>query len=239
MGADLEMKMRSYTLIGLLALCLPLLAACGNGGDAKDALSSLKAGKGLLTMTVPGQHKGTANLASLDPATAATLRSALEKGGQPALAVGIPTLGYVNIMGVYGQNGPVQTWASQTYETVSLNNGILVATRGFGPDLMTAVAPDLTQVSRASGSFHRIYYYLDGADQTVSTNYDCDFAPAGKETITVLGKAYATRKVTESCLGPQTPFENTYWFDASGRLRQSAQRMTPGLAPVMLQRVID
>lgn len=239
MGAGLEMKMRSFSLLGLLCLCLPLLAACGNGDEALDARNSLNAGKGLFSVVLAGKGKPVPVLTNLDPAIGTPVRTALEQSGLPAIAVGLPGRGYLSFMGIYGQNGPVTTWVSQTYETVSLRDGILVATRGFGPDLMTAVAPELSQVSRASGSFHRIYYYLDGADQTVSTDYDCDFAAAGKETITVLGKAYVTRKVTESCDGPHKPFENAYWFDGSGRLRQSAQRMTPDLSLMTLQRVID
>lgn len=239
MGAGLEMKMRSFSLLGLLSLCLPLLAACGNGGDAVDARNSINAGKSLFTTNLFGPRKPAPDLTRLDPAAAAPIRTALEAAGQPAYAVGIPSRGYLTFMGVYGQNGPVKTWVSQSYETVSLNDGILVATRGFGADLMTADAPDLSQVSRASGSFHRIYYYLDGADQTYSTDYDCDFAPAGSETVTVLAKSYATRKVTESCQAPNDSFVNTYWFDGRGSLRQSAQRMTPGISPVTLQRVID
>jgi hypothetical protein len=142
-------------------------------------------------------------------------------------------------MAPYGDNGPIRTWASNTYETVSLQDGILVATRGFGNDIMSSSAPSLGQVKSGAGFFHRVYYYLDGADQSQRADFDCNFAASGSETVAVLDKAYATRRVTESCSNPDTSFENLYWFDGSGSLRQSLQFVSVQAASMQLQRVLD
>lgn len=235
MGAGVEMKAMKNRYPALLCALL-LLAACGNSPDALDSQNSLNAGKQLSGL-IGGKLNGSK--ATLDPAAVSTLRSALEKDGQPIYSVSVADISYANLMAPYGQNGNVQTWASMSYETISLRDGILVATRGFGPDLMSAVAPDLAQVRKASGSFHRTYYYLDGADQTQTYGLDCQFAPSGAADVTVLGKVYATQSVTETCAGSGYDIKNVYWFDRSGKLRQSDQVMTLGRSPMRMQRVID
>ena len=234
MGARLEMKVSSF----LSALVLGFtLSGCGNDPQAGDTQLSLKAGVKLGSMALRLGRNPTDQ--AVAPAAVTALRAALEKSGQPIYLVSVADLGYANLMAPYGQNGAVQTWASTTYESVSMRDGIVVATRGFGPDMMTSVAPDAAQVARGVGSFQRSYYYLDGADQTTLVSYTCTYAQSGSETVVVLGKGNATRKVTESCAGPVSPFENAYWFDGSGKMRQSDQRLAPGLKAMRLQRVID
>ena len=178
-------------------------------------------------------------LATLDHSSTALLRQALEKDGQPILLVSVKRLKFIGLMAPYGENGNVRTWATEQYVSVSTRDGILVASRGFGPDLMSASAPSLAQIAAGRGTFHRRYYYLDGADQTQFYDYDCSLAKRGGETITILGKPYMASRITESCSGPAGSFTNDYLFDASQKLRQSSQFLVPGVDDLILQRVID
>lgn len=233
MGAGLEMtRKKTACLVGLLGL----LAGCGNDQTAQESLSRLPKGKALGAMVTAIFVKPQPFRA--DPAAVATVRGALEKAGQPVLLVTVPSRG-ADLFAPYGQNGPVITWATSAQQSIALDDGLLVATRGFGPDLMSASVPSLAQVSRATGTSHRDYYDLDGADQNRHFAYDCTLAPAGMEAVEVFGATYPTRKVTESCAGPDASFVNIYWFDADGRLRQSDQHATPGLPTVQIGRVVD
>ncbi|OZA04916.1 MAG: hypothetical protein B7Y02_16015 [Rhodobacterales bacterium 17-64-5] len=219
------------------ALSLGLLAGCGNDPAAQDARQTLPSAR---MFTEAFTRTFAPNAAKpADPAAVAAVRQGLEQAGTPVVLVRVARFGYANLMGPYGQNGAVTTWASNSSQTVALQDGILVATRGFGPDLMSARVPDLAQVRRASGYFHRGYAALDGADQSHLLEYDCTFAEAGRENIDVFGKTYAARKVTESCEGPDMVFQNAYWFDQIGVLRQSDQHATAGLSTVRLQRIVD
>ena len=228
-------------MIGLRALALIAifaLAGCGNDPSASDLSEPIKqAGarlKGLLT-----RDKTAATLATLGPDAIAPLRKALEDDGQPILLVGSKTTGFAGLMAPYGTNGDVVTWSTEQYVTLSTRDGIIVATRGFGPDLMSASAPSLAQIAAGQGSTVRRYYYLDGADQTQSYAYDCTLARDGSETIVILGKSYAASRISESCSGPAGSFTNQYWFDSRHILRQSRQFLVPGVSDMMLQRVID
>ena len=234
MGAGLEMI---YKTVACLIAVMGFLAACGTDPIVQDSRGRLPKVQALSAMVTAGFTKPKPVQA--DPAAVAALRRALEKAGQPVLLVKVPNFGYANLFAAHGQNDDVTTWASASAQSVALQDGLLVATRGFGADLMSAKVPTLAQVRRGSGRFERAYYDLDGADQTRHLTYDCLFAQAGVEPIDVFGKRYPTRKVTEMCSGPDLSFENTYWFDPDGTLRQSAQHATPRLPLVQIGQVLD
>jgi Group 4 capsule polysaccharide lipoprotein gfcB, YjbF len=138
-----------------------------------------------------------------------------------------------------GQNGEVLTWGSDRKQTISLRQGILVATRGYGPDLMSAEVPGLAQIATGAGSTQRRHFYLDGADQRQVLEFSCTLSSPGSEEIEILGLALVARKVTESCAGPGGSFDNLYWFDAGQHLVQSSQLMIPGLKNLLVQQVTD
>lgn len=235
MGAGVEMTRRTKAFVSLA--CLLLVAACGTDPVARETLSHLPKGRALAALVSGLFYKPKPT--AVDPAAVATLRSALEKAGQPVLLVKVPQLRYANLFAPYGQNGDVITWASSSYQTIALQDGILLATRGFGTDLMSAKGPTLAQIRRGSGTFQREYFDLDGADQNRHFSYTCTLAKAGAEEVEVFGARYATRKVVESCVGPDLSFENAFWFDADGSLRLSDQHAGPGLAVMQIGRILN
>lgn len=235
MGAILEMTMlRPFALLALAAALL--LPGCGNDPAAADFQRPFTA---IMAKLKAGRAGPLPTLATLDAAGTAVLRQALEADKQPIYLVASPSIKYLNLMAPYGLNGDVQTWASPSYESISLRQDLLVATRGFGADLMSSTGPSVGVVRAGQGRTSRSYYYLDGADQPQSFRYACVLAQAGSEQVTVLGKSFATRKITESCSGDGDGFVNEYWFDLSGILRQSRQRIAPGMGNLTLQKVID
>jgi hypothetical protein len=138
-----------------------------------------------------------------------------------------------------GSNSGVVTWANPEYQTISLQNGVILATRGFGSDLMSARVPTAQQLSAGTGTHQRVHYLLDGADQTISQSFTCQLSVSNNETIEILGLAYVTKKVEENCAGPSGNLTNTYWFDSQGLIRQSLQSRQSGVENMQLQAIID
>lgn len=237
MGTVLEMRLATLPLLALVAL----LAGCGNDTAGQDYSGSTKA---LLQLLKGGNRPppGVVVANETDPAVQPALRAyraRLEADGQPILLASNATLKYGTLHAPFGRNGDVVTWSSPGYQEISLRNGVLIATRGFGPDLMSAKAPDGAVLAGGQGRVARQYYYLDGADQKQVFEFTCDISSAGPETITVMAKVHATRKVIETCAGPSGSFTNLYWFENGGDLRQSSQYMAPGLDNLFMQRVVD
>ena len=226
--------MKTMRTLGLVAVLL--LAGCGNSqtaGEMSGPIKTLLAGVGL------SKKADQPTLAVMNPAQLAAIRTALEQGNTPVFHVAAANLNYVNLMTPYGDNAGVKTWSSTNSETMSLRDGMLVATRGFGIDLMSAKTPSIAQIAKGSGGSLRSYYYLDGADQPVRLDYTCVVSSGGTDSISVLGKTYATRKVVEACSGEYDSFDNAYWFDHGLHLRQSSQRVAPALGNLVMQRVVD
>jgi len=234
MGTGMEIKM----IRSAFGLCLSLFAALALTGCGSDPMMSNSQG-GLPIARQLATSIAIQSQPRSDKSASPEFRKVLESAGTPFYRVVIAKMQYAGIMAPFGQNGNVVTWSSSVRQTMSVRDGVLVATRGFGNDLMSALAPDIAEVSRGSGTFHRVYYYLDGADQSQSLAVDCSFARSGNETITLLGLSYDTHRVTEVCVNATTHIENTYWFDGSGKLRQSDQFLSPELAYMRLQRIID
>lgn len=234
MGPVLEMT-RALVLAGCA-----LLVLSGCGSDKTPSALPVKA----IVLAQIEKLKGGGQAAptaapQIDAATLAEGRRVLEEGGQPVMAVTDRSLGLATFMTPLGTNSGVVTWANPEYQTISLQNGVILATRGFGSDLMSATVPTAEQLSAGTGSHQRIHYVLDGADQTITQSFTCQLSVSNNETIEILGLTYVTRKVDESCSGPAGNLTNSYWFDAQGQIRQSLQSRQAGVENMQLQAIID
>ena len=211
------------------------------GCDGRDPASILVGRFSTLGNTFLGTTRkpNDTAISFTDTSKFAALRSALQDAGQPVLFVTVNSLGFVDFVSPIGSNAGVQTWSSARKVNVSMRDDVLVATRGFGNDLMSAVVPPLALISSGNGQFSRSYFALDGGDHTMRSDYSCQFSQSANQTLTILGAIYATRTVLESCSGQRNSFQNEYWFDQNGRLRQSKQYFAVRNTSLLIQRIID
>lgn len=214
------------------------LALSGCSSD-QEAGTYQKSSKGLAAILKARFEPASMELAAVNPAEAAALRDVLQQDGQPIYVVEVPHLAYLDLMAPYGENGDVVTWASTQYQSIAVRQGMILATRGFGDDLMSSAGPSVAQIAAGQGDTQRQYFFLDGADQGVQQIFTCNLASAGPQSIVILSRPYATRKIVETCSGSTGQFQNEFWFDNGTNLRQSRQMFAPGLEKVLMQRAID
>lgn len=223
-------------LVAGLAL-LAFLGACGNdksgpnpmvsaiGAMAKDSVAKVK------TRKSGGKSGGKA--VSVDER-----RAALEKAGKPILRVSSATLGQTGFLTILDAKGDVLTWKTPDGATFSQRDGVLIQTRGLGPDLMSAQAPSVGQLLRPGASYQRIYYFLGDDDQGTRRTYDCTTAIIGKESIEVLGRSHQATHVTEQCERPLGKLTNDYWIEGE-LIRKSRQWVSGAIGYIDFERVID
>lgn len=223
------------TYLGL-PLALALVAGLGLGGcgSDRDATAGARLIKQTATQLV-ASRKARRNPTPAQPIT----RAALDQFKSPMMQIDVAATGLTSFIVPYGQNGDVETWSSVDDQTISFRDGIMIATRGFGPDIMESIAPGANQIASGSGTYDRAYYYLDGADKTQRFDFRCTLANLGAETITVVDQQHSTRHVSESCHGKQGDFVNEYWFENGNFLRKSKQLLIPAWGSITFQRVID
>tara|TARA_R110002051_G_scaffold271530_1_gene331990 strand:- start:23824 stop:24492 length:669 start_codon:yes stop_codon:yes gene_type:complete len=136
-----------------------------------------------------------------------------------------------------GVNGSKITWMSADQVSVTLENGIIVATRGFVQDMMAA---DITQVVNAliasGGTAQRRVEYLDGLDQISTELLQCRIASGGFENVEALGKVVETERFDEVCISETIQYTNIYWINDDGAITKSRQLVSPGVGYVELVR---
>ncbi|ABA80370.2 YjbF family lipoprotein [Rhodobacter sphaeroides] len=227
MGEILEV-MRHAIGASLLAACA-LLAACGSQEDTQGKATYVKQALSAMTGGKEKPATGPQNLT----------RAKLARVTSPLLVVEVEGTSAWALMVPFQTNGGVVTWSSTDDRTVALRDGVLLATRGLGPDLMSAEVPSAARIASASGNYLRVHYQIDGLDQTVKREYRCTLATDGPKTITIVERNYPTRHVLEHCEGATGQFTNEYWVDDAGTIRQSRQTFDQGLGKLKISRVID
>ncbi|MBC6443443.1 MAG: YjbF family lipoprotein [Rhodobacteraceae bacterium] len=143
-----------------------------------------------------------------------------------------------------GFNGDVVTWVEGSARTISTTRGgLLLATRGYGRDLMTARADRLQAVisGRSGGAQRalRVHRFLDGENAIVTASLVCRITNQGPSSVRLLTGIFATRQIEEACLlADGTEVINRYWVDLGGTtIRQSEQWVSPEIGSVRLQRL--
>lgn len=174
-----------------LALCAALLSGCGLGQRALAPATAMLGGGGK------------------------TSGAAMPKSG-PQTDVTVASLGYKLVMRELERDGNVTTYVSEDGSQISLREGIIISTRGFGVDLMSSAQPSLAELTR--GAAHkRTDFYLDGTDTMLRRDFDCT-VEAGDG-----GKGPAgTRHIRQTCRSADGFIVNDYWL-RGGQIAQSRQ----------------
>jgi len=200
--------MRSTSLTACAAICL-LLGAC-------SALQNTDIGTFLGRTPPPVDVRG-----NLTP-------EALQQIGQPILLLDLEGGQLEAGALASGRNGTVVTWATTDGVTVSLDRGVVTATRGFGDDLMSS---DVSEVKSALFSGRREavrgHAYLTGEDEIERRAFVCSYENKGRAQIQTVDRTYDARQVVETCNNTEREITNTYWIDGSGKIRRSEQWVSP------------
>lgn len=172
------------------------------------------------------------------PAAAAALtRAAIEAQQMDLLRVSIISLRSTDLLGKVTTNGNVVTWQSSDGVTLAMDRGLLVGTRGTGFDLMGADVAAARASLAGGGSHTRRLDFMNGLDQIEQMSFQCQTVVAGRETITIVERAYATTRYEETCESTRVRFRNIYWVDAGGVIWQSRQWISEGIGYLGYQRL--
>jgi hypothetical protein len=213
----------------MMCAAVLMLSACGNDKQATRGVDTIKSIASLAKAKLSGEQGDPA--AAPDPV--AMVENALRViPDAPLQFILLESTGAFAISTIYGTNGSNVTWVSPDKRTMTLDRGMLVATRGFGSDIMSVQdggAAGLISLRRP-GRVEKTYRFLNREEKTNSFDVSCVIA-AGDESIVESGEIVAqTRLMTENCTAPGGfDVTNSYWVDDAGRTVQSVQWIS-GLA---------
>ncbi|WP_170063397.1 YjbF family lipoprotein [Albidovulum inexpectatum] len=173
----------------------------------------------------------------VDPARLAA--SALQSFDGPLVLAQFETVGLTTVLGEYGRNGRVRTYATPDERTLAFNDGIVVSSRGLGNDLMSSDIGETARIvrSRQSGKSNRKYRFLDGEGIERPLPMSCRILPAGSETLEAGGQRVNVTRVQETCqtAGGGLTITNSYWVTGNGAMLASRQWIGPALGYVTIQ----
>jgi len=138
--------------------------------------------------------------------------------GATLLAVKIPARGAEATLTLAAINQGVETWQTGDAVSISLRNGVIVATRGLGFDVMGSdVQQTLNAIAGArSGEYSVKRSYLSADNRSELVTATCTMSRSG-----------ADGHFVEDCRAASGTFRNEYWLDGSGRIARSSQWIGP------------
>lgn len=207
-----------------VALALLVLASCGPLNSDSPAKAGLDLAMGVFSQSDEAQ----------EPVITPELAAA---GEGEILFVTLRQQGLVLPMTQIGQSGPVETWKSANGITLALENGLVVASRGLGYDLMGVDAiGTLEALETGSGHSAREHSFLNSLDQINSFEMSCEITKQNREDVELPRGVRQLTRYEENCTGRRLVFKNEYWLDGAGNIVRSIQVLSPALGFVLLER---
>jgi hypothetical protein len=233
MGTGVALTLTARLTAGLLSLAV--LAGCGS---EKREGRPLIATVGVMAASSVAEMRARRSGAA-PAAAAAPTRAQLEEAGVPLLRVSIASRGLNSFLTVLDSRDDVVTWKTKDGTTFALRNGVLIQTRGLGPDLMSSNVPTVGQLLQAGGTHQRQYFFLGPNDQPTRRTYDCTVTVVGSEEIVIFERAHNVTHVTEDCVRAQSgKITNEFWIEGQS-VRKSRQWASALTGFVEFERVVD
>ena len=234
--------MRKLIGAGIAGLALLALAACGGGNEVTPLeVQVLEAGKARFQRLRGGRPAPLPQLT----------RAFLETVDQPYIEVTLERReqqAYLLIADRRrdGLPGELVTWRTGDNVTLTMRNGLLVATRGLGGNVMSAdVRVADGRQGPASGGAHVLMVRAHD-NHELRMALACELEDLGPETIIIVERAHATRHLQQRCErvlqdgepGRGGSVVNDYWVDSTGGpVWQSRQWVGPEIGYLRIRRL--
>ena len=127
---------------------------------------------------------------------------------------------------LYPYHGVGQTWLGADGATITLDRGVLKASRGMGNDLMGSFSymPPWSEINTKIQTYSRELYHITGNNKIFTRVFSCEIKKTRTgELIKIWDKNFKTAKFEESCFNSSIKFQNSYLVDTQGIVRKSFQ----------------
>lgn len=168
---------------------------------------------------------------SVAPAGGQTVTVSAVALATPTMRVQIPSRGADAILTRTAISGDVATWFAVDNISLSFRQGVLVASRGLGFDLMGADASGTLDAFDGAPPpvYRRQMRYLTGDHKSIYLMAGCSMQSAGSELIA----GTRTDRFEEQCKARQWTITNQFWRDQAGTIVRSRQWVSPEIGYVV------
>ena len=140
----------------------------------------------------------------------------------------------------YPGQGVGQTWLGADGATVTLEKGVLKASRGMGDDLMgsSSSMPSWSNINKKTGPYSRKLNHITGNNKISRRVFKCNIEKTSStELIKIWDLNFKVTKFEESCNYGSFTFKNIYHVDTQGIVRRSLQYHSDTLGSITIERL--
>ena len=136
--------------------------------------------------------------------------------------------------------GMGQTWLGADGATITLERGILKASRGMGDDLMgsSSSMPPWSKINKKTEIYSRELNHITGNNKISKRVFNCNIEKtSSEEQIEIWDINFKVDKFEESCSDSSFTFKNTYQVDTKRIVRRSSQYHSETLGFILIERL--
>ena len=166
-------------------------------------------------------------------------RKEIDAANMPLLFVELES-GQNGTLTPYPGQGVGQTWLGADGATVTLDRGILKASRGMGDDLMgsSSSMPLWSKIHKKTENYSRELIYITGNNEIGKHVFSCHVEKTGgEEFIKIWDINFKVDTFNEKCFNDTLSFKNIYYVDAQNIVRRSIQYHSDTLGLVTIERL--
>lgn len=165
-------------------------------------------------------------------------REQIDAANIPVLFVELET-GQNGTLTPYPGQGVGRTWIGADGATITFNQGVLIASRGMGDDVMggTSSMPTWAKL-KSDSAYQKELRYLVGNNRSHIRRLRCNIKSVGSETtIKVWEVDFLVRKYEEKCTDNEGVLESVYYLDHRRIVRRSRQYHSESLGYIITERL--
>ena len=166
-------------------------------------------------------------------------RKQIDESKVPVLFVELPS-GQNGTLTPYPGIGIGQTWLGADGATITLEKGILKASRGMGDDLMgsSSSMPPWSKINKKTATYSRELAHITGNNKISKRIFNCDIKKTSKrELIKIWNTNFEVDTFEERCVNNTLEFKNTYHVDTQRVVRRSSQYHSETIGTILIERL--
>ena len=166
-------------------------------------------------------------------------REQIDAANVPVLFVELAS-GQNGTLTPYPGQGIGQTWLGADGATITLERGILKASRGMGDDLMgsSSSMPPWSNINKKTENYIRELNHITGNNKIFKRTFKCKVKKTSStELIVIWDINFNVDKFEESCSDGNLTLKNTYQVDTKGIVRRSTQHHSETLGSILIERL--
>ena len=140
----------------------------------------------------------------------------------------------------YPGQGVGQTWLGADGATITLERGIIKASRGMGDDLMgsSSSMPVWSTIDKKTKPYHRELNHITGNNKISERIFKCVIKKTSSGNLLKIWDVnFKVVKFEESCSDGSLTLENIYHLDTQGIVRRSTQYHSETLGSILIERL--